>query len=571
MKLIETYADLVVAIQVMGMPKCIEVDTETSGLHFIEHELKLLQIGYGRGKNIIVIDVRKVGLKNVSRCTRKIFESKDVVKIFQHALFDLCFIYQHLGIKVTNIYDTKLAEQVLLGDQTISSSLKEILDRYELAKLDKSLQISFVTYDTPTYTKEQIKYAADDVRYLEKLMIKQLAKATKDDQVIIALENQVVEIVASMRYTGIHFDKARWIEIAEENEKKYNKLLTSMPKEVANWGSTQQVKKYFKECGIVIPSYSDLPELSITIKDKTFKKFVTLRAAYQDVKLYGKKWLEVTLIKKVPVQKANTVHDGKVHCDFRQILETGRLATTHPNLQNLKSDGIHRSCFHAGPGKTFVIADYKGQEIAAAAVASGETRWINAIEKGENIHDNTASSIYGNNYTKEQREMAKRINFAVLYGAGSGTISKNLLISRAAAMDLISKWRKALPTLSAHLKEQAKVAEWDKESCSLYGRRRSLKNTKRIYTVSQNNPIQSTGADMIKVAMVYLDEHFKAKKIGGRVALCIHDEIIVEVDKKYAESFKLVMKKLMENAAEEVLGRKLVTTTPYVTDTWKKY
>ena len=555
--------------EVKLLPAIIQVDSETTGLHFIENEMLLLQIGYGNVQ--LVIDVRAIGAKVVGEACRRIFESVKVLKIFQHALFDLCFIERHMGVAINNVYDTKLAEQVLQGANKVSSSLKDILARYGLRDMDKSTRMQFVNFNQPKFTKQMIKYAADDVRYLEKVRKLQLAAASETDKRIIDLENQVVLVLAKMRYHGICFDEDMWLGIAAENEKKYNVLLRKMPKDVANWGSEKQVKKYFAAKDINIKSYADLPEMQQSVKDKTFQKFIELRSHYQDVKLYGAGWLTTTLIKKAPIQTAHTVHAGRVHTNFNQILETGRIASIQPNLMQLKKTGEHRACFSAAPGKVLVIADYSNQEIATAAALSGEVRWINAIKEGGSIHDTTAAQLFGATYTKQQRELAKRINFAILYGAGAAKIAKNLLIPENMARDLIRRWKRALPILSGFFSNQARMAEVTKESVSMYGRRRSLVNTHNRYTVSQNNPIQSSGADMMKLALVQIDQQFAANpQLGGRAVLSIHDEIICEVDAKQGKVAAKMIKMCMESAAEEVLGMRLITTTPVLSKIWKK-
>lgn len=571
---ITEFKQAVAALKEIESCSVIQVDSETTGLHFLDNELLLVQVG--TKKNQHIFDVRKLGKGPLGDLLRPTFENRSVVKIIQNALFDVVFFRQHLQCHVHNIFDTKLAETVLTcgmanDDGTrLSTSLLDTLNRYGLASLEKETVKEFIASDNPVITKDMIKYAAKDVMHLEKLMNKQLDSATEKDLRIINLENSVVEITADMRFQGICFDEKEWRRIAVENEKLFKKQLAKMPNDVDNWNSNTQVKKYFaNEHDIVIDSYQDLDQMRLTEKNKIFQEFCKLRDLYQNVKLYGENWLTVELNNRAPIQVSNTVHNGRVHGGFNQIVETGRYSSVQPNLQQLPALGLHRTCFHADKGTMFVISDYTGQEIATAAVASGEYRWIYAIQDGLSIHDLMSKQIYGPKYTEKQRLLIKKVNFAILYGSGKSTIARNLLISYKEAEELIRKWKAAVPILRNWLYQEVKKAESTKMSYSLYGRKRHLNQFKNTYTVGQNNPIQSTGADMLKLAMVMIQAFFR--KVGwGRIVLCIHDEIITEVPTHAAKAFAPKMKAIMEDAANQVLGMTLISTEPYIATRWEK-
>lgn len=554
------------------LPAVIQVDSETTGLHFIENDLLIVQIGFGG--NQYLFDVRKIGKQDLAKLINPVLASEKTLKIIQNALFDVVFFMHHFGSTVRNIYDTELAESVLTCGQTdmegkkISASLKDTLERRGIAKLNKEIVMQFIS-DNPEITDEMLEYAADDVKYLEKLMNAQLKEATKEDRKIIDLENKVVEVTAQMRFHGIAFDEKAWLKLARENKALFDAQLKKMPKDVNNWNSPTQVKEYFGKKGIRIDSYADLDVMRMEVKNKTFQEFCNLRDLYQNVKLFGENWLTVELNNRAPIQTAKTVQNGRVHGNFHQIMDTGRYSSVQPNLQQLPASGDHRKCFLADPGHSFVIADYTGQEIATAAVASGEYRWIHTIQDGGNIHDLMTEKIFGPGYTKEQRNLIKRINFAILYGSGASTIARNMLIPASEAASLIRKWKAEVPILRQWLFKQYETAERTRMSYSLYGRKRFLGAFKNAYTVGQNNPIQATGADMIKVALVKLHEYFQ--EVGwGTVILCIHDEIITQVPKARAAKFIPVMKKLMEEAAADVLDMEIVTTEPYIAQRWEK-
>lgn len=549
--------------------KFVAIDIETTGL-YPGPGAKIFCIAINDGTNITVIE-KPVQIK-------AILEDKKITKVIHNAGFDCFWLRRVAGIKVSNIWDTRLMEQILLGEnlprsngdeelkRALSSSLLYTLERYGLAKLEnKSLGAAFATRDiNKPLTAEEREYVKNDVKYLLQLQAMQEYRLVKLDLMRVAnLENSLVEVVVEMRNRGIGFDPIIWRQIARENEGKYNSILKRMPPEVSNWGSPAQAKKYFTSRGIPIETLTGIEEFADKYNDAVLNQFIELRSIYKSATAYGTAWLEDDV-------KGKTVDpDGRVRADFEQILNTGRFSCSRPNLQQLPRDGNHRSAFVPAPGKVFVIGDFSSQELGIMAAASEEEIWIKAMLRREDIHSLTASLLYPKEWVegKEKgcefpkkckckehnrvRMNAKVMNFAIAYGAGPQKIAKNLKLSERDASRLLFRYKRVVPKLTRWLEKNSRDTARTRFSYSAdpFRRRRVLRDPEEwmLRNIGKNNPVQACGANMIKLAMVSLSENTP-------IVLTIHDELVIEVDKKQAKKAALELKMIMEKAAGYCTG-----------------
>lgn len=559
------------------MSKFIAVDIETTSLHPELPGSKIWCIAVNDGKKVVV----HTNPENV----RKVLEDKKVTKVIHNAAFDCYWLAYLHGINVTNIWDTRLMEQVIIGDNLprsekdeqrrieLSSSLKYTLKRYGLADLSKTLGISFTTRGNGPLTKEELEYVKDDVSYLLQLQALQEYRLTKLDLMRIAnLENMVVERVVQMRMRGVGLDKRLWLEIARQNELEQAGILKTMPPQVSNWNSPAQIKKYFAARGVYIDSLTNIDDIFKNTGDPELGKLISLRKYQKLVSTYGASWLEDS-------EKINTVDtDGKVRALFEQIVNTGRFACNHPNMQQLPRGTRHKEAFVPSKGNVFIIGDFAGQELGIMAAASREELWIKAMLRDEDVHSLTASLIYGAEWKfaeekgcafpkkcschdhKKMRENAKTINFAIAYGAGPGKIGKNLGLSQRDAIRLLDKYKKVVPRLIRWLNTNAKHSIKTRTSFSAdpYKRRRTLRDPEEwmLANIGKNNPVQACGANMIKLAMVSTELP---------IVMVIHDEIIVEVKKSEAKKACAELKQVMEKAAAYCTGIPgLIKVTPQI-------
>ena len=258
---------------------------------------------------------------------------------------------------------------------------------------------------------------------------------------------------------------------------------------------------------------------------------------------------------------------GVIHTSFNQtVTATGRLSSTEPNLQNIpirtETGRQLRRFFIAGSSdRTLVDADYSQIELRILAAISGDQTMINAFENGTDIHTLTASQVFGvpvENVTKEMRKRAKAVNFGIVYGIGSYSLSQDIGVSVKAAGQYIDSYLSKYPAVNEYLENIKKQAKRDGYVKTLFGRRRyipelfSAKKNEQAFgeRVAMNSPIQGTAADIIKIAMVNTNRALKESGLPAKLILQVHDELIVETDKSRVDEVKALLVSEMENAVK---------------------
>ena len=258
--------------------------------------------------------------------------------------------------------------------------------------------------------------------------------------------------------------------------------------------------------------------------------------------------------------------DGRIRTSFMQcVAATGRISSVEPNLQNIPvrtPEGREiRKAFVPSPGNILVGADYSQIELRLLAHISGDEGFIDAFNKGEDIHARTAAEVFHvplGSVSKEQRSAAKAVNFGIVYGISDFGLARNLGISVATASGYIKRYFERYPMVQAYLKNSVAAAKEQGYAETLFGRRRPLPElSSSNYNVRQfgervamNMPIQGTAADIIKIAMIRVDRALKEGGYRARLVLQIHDELIVDAPKEEAKDVMRLMETCMEQVAD---------------------
>ncbi len=258
--------------------------------------------------------------------------------------------------------------------------------------------------------------------------------------------------------------------------------------------------------------------------------------------------------------------DNRIHGRFHQtIAATGRISSTDPNLQNIpirmELGRQIRKVFIPEEGYVFLDADYSQIELRVLAHMSGDERLINAYREAKDIHRITASEVFHipfDEVTPFQRSSAKAVNFGIVYGISSFGLGQDLGITRKEAERYIGKYFETYPKVKEYLDCLVKDAKEKGYSATLFGRRRpipELANSNFMTRsfgerVAMNAPIQGTAADIIKIAMIRVNEKLKAEKFRSRLILQVHDELLVEAHKDEVGQVAKIMVEEMQGAAE---------------------
>ena len=258
--------------------------------------------------------------------------------------------------------------------------------------------------------------------------------------------------------------------------------------------------------------------------------------------------------------------DGRIHSTFNQtITATGRISSTEPNLQNspirMELGRLIRKVFIPKEGCVFVDADYSQIELRVLAHISGDETLIQAYREAKDIHRITASQVFHipfDQVTDLQRRNAKAVNFGIVYGISSFGLSQDLSITRKEASEYIAQYFVTYPKIKEFLDRTVEEAKREGYVSTMFGRRRPVPELRssnfmqRSFgeRVAMNAPIQGTAADIIKIAMVRVNERLKAEKLKSRLILQIHDELLIEAAIDELDEVKRILSQEMQGAAE---------------------
>ena len=258
--------------------------------------------------------------------------------------------------------------------------------------------------------------------------------------------------------------------------------------------------------------------------------------------------------------------DGRVHTTFNQALtSTGRLSSSNPNLQNIPirtPDGqpLRRAFVPGDEGSVIMSADYSQIELRLMAHLSGDEHLKEAFRQGLDIHKATASKIFGvplQEVSAEQRRVAKTANFGIIYGISAFGLSQNLGCSRSEAASIIEDYFASFPTIRDFIDSTLRSARQNGYVQTIFARRRYIPDINStnaaLRSVAERNavnaPVQGSAADIIKLAMIGVDEALKQQGLKSFMVLQIHDELLLEVRREEIEAVRTLLREKMEGAA----------------------
>lgn len=258
--------------------------------------------------------------------------------------------------------------------------------------------------------------------------------------------------------------------------------------------------------------------------------------------------------------------DGRIHSSFNQTeTRTGRISSTEPNLQNIpvrtELGRELRRFFVAKPGCILIDADYSQIELRVLAHVAKDENMIAAFQSGEDIHRATAAQVFHmpeSMVTPLMRSRAKAVNFGIVYGIGAFSLSKQLHITRREAEDYIEAYLHHYSGIDSYMNRVVEEAKEKGYAETMFGRRRYLPELSssnfnlRAFgeRVARNMPIQGAAADIIKLAMVHVEQRLQKEKLAARLILQVHDELIVEAPEAEAEQAASLLQQEMENAVQ---------------------
>lgn len=377
------------------------------------------------------------------------------------------------------------------------------------------------------------------------------------------MELPLIYVLYDMETAGIKVDKS----VLEDYRDRYGDELDTLTNEIYKYaGESFNINSPKQLTGILFDK--------LGLRSK--KKNKTGLSVNIDVltKLYDEHPIIPLIIRYRSVSKLQSTYvlglekeiaaDGRIHTDYKQtVTNTGRLSSTEPNLQNIPtrtSEGKEiRRAFVADRGKVLLSADYSQIELRLMAHMSGDENLIKAYNESRDIHTSTAAEIYGVNpddVTANMRRDAKAVNFGIIYGISDFGLANNLAISNKQAKAYIAKYFETYPKVRKFMDGLVKTAEEKGYVSTMYGRIRIMSELKSAsYTVREfgkraamNFPLQGTAADIIKMAMIKVNEALKST--SSKLLLQVHDELIVEAAESEAGKIEKILVDCMENTVK---------------------
>ena len=378
------------------------------------------------------------------------------------------------------------------------------------------------------------------------------------------IELKLALILANMEKEGILVDKDYLDKLESEIKLKLKDLeykIYTISEEEFNISSPKQLGVIlFEKLNIPYPKKSKNSNYStdkeVLDKIRMFNPIVSLVEEYRMLSKLNSNY--------VVGLKEQVMSDNKIHTIYNQCLtRTGRLSSKDPNLQNIPNHDEYgrliRKCFISKDGYSFLSSDYSQIELRLFAEFSNVDSLKEAFIHNEDVHRFTAAKIFNkelNEVTKEERSKAKAVNFGIIYGISSFGLANDLSINLNDAKDFIDKYMEKFNGIIEYMKKEVEEAKKLGYVKTIMNRKRPIDEIKSTnYMIRMqgermalNTPIQGSGSDILKKAMIDIDSEFKNKNIKSKMLLQIHDELVFEVKEEELELVKIIVKEKMENA-----------------------
>ena len=562
--------DLDKLIKDLNTKGIISVDTETSSLNPQEAELIGISVSYAPNKSFYI----PVGHKK-NKCLSKdlvikkmkpILEDPSIKKVGQNIKYDY-IIFKKSGIELTSIEDTMLLSYTLdagnnrhnmdtlselhLGHKTIS--YKDLVGTGK-----KQLKFSEVDLDKAT------EYAAEDADITLRLyqILSERVEKEKLNKIYEIFEKPMIKILSKLETCGVKVDD-NYLKVLS---KKFEARLIKIEKEIYKISGKEFNIGSPKQLGEII--YNDL---KIAKLKKTKKgSLATSAKILEDLALTGHRfpnlvleWRQVSKLKSTytdALQEHINKDTNRVHTSFLlAATNTGRLASSDPNLQNIPIktfDGKEiRKAFVAEKDNILISADYNQIEMRILADMADVKELKKAFKENQDIHNLTASQVFNlpiNKVSEDQRRKAKAINFGIIYGITQYGLAKQISVSNDDAQQFINSYFKKFPEIKDYMQTTVKICRKQGFVTNIFGRRIHLRgiNDKNFSVRSFqeraaiNAPIQGSAADIIRLAMIKIDNTLGQNKMA-KMLLQIHDELIFECSRKDENKVKKLIKDAM--------------------------
>jgi DNA polymerase-1 len=515
---------------------------------------------------------QQISLETALEKLKPILESTSLLKVGQHIKYDKNVLANY-GVELKGIaFDTMLESYVfnsVAGRHDMDSLALRYLDHQTVHFEDiagkGAKQLTFNQIDLA----QASEYAAEDADItlrLHQTIWPQINSVESLKHVLKDVEIPLIDVLAKMERTGVLIDSQ---QLLQQSQQLASRIMTlekeahDLAGQEFNLASTKQLQEILFT-KLEIPVLKKTPKGAPSTSEEVLQE---LALTYPLPKLLmeyrGLTKLKNTYTDKLP-QMINQ-RTGRIHTSYHQaVAATGRLSSTDPNLQNIPirtEEGRRvRKAFVAESGYKVVAADYSQIELRIMADLSEDDGLLNAFSKGEDIHRATASEVFStplDQVTTDQRRSAKAINFGLIYGMSAFGLSRQLNIPRNESQHYMDTYFERYPGVMQYMQDTRENAKQNGYVETIFGRRlylpeindRNGMRRKGAERAAINAPMQGTAADIIKKAMIAVDQWIETVPAGSiRMIMQVHDELVFEIKEEHIEAYTQKIADLMENA-----------------------
>jgi len=567
-------------LETLSTAELFAFDTETTSLNYMEAELVGVSFAVEPGKAAYVPVAHdymgapeQISREVLLTKLKPLLESDQHKKVGQHLKYDMNVLARY-GIELQGIAFDTMLESYVLNSTATRHDMDSLADRYLGVKTIKFEEIAGKGKKQLTFNQIEMEqaapYAAEDADItlrLHQAIDAQLSKEQTLSNVFQEIEKPLIPVLSRIERNGALVDAAmlgeQSIELAARMVELEREAYDLAGKEF-NLASPKQLQQILFE-ELDIPVIKKTPKGAPSTAEDVLQE---LALEYPLPKLIlehrSLSKLKSTYTDKLPLMI--NPETGRIHTSYHQaVTATGRLSSTDPNLQNIPvrtQEGRRiRHAFVAPEGYKIVAADYSQIELRIMAHLSQDKGLLDAFSKGEDIHRATAAEVFKvglDEVSADQRRSAKAINFGLIYGMSAFGLAKQLGIARKDAAQYIEHYFETYPGVQHYMDDIRTKAQEEGYVETLFGRRLYLpeikaKNAMRRQAAERtaiNAPMQGTAADIIKRAMVAVDQWLPKSEFDVRMIMQVHDELVFEVREDQVDQFITEVKAQMASAAE---------------------
>lgn len=562
-------------VKYLNLQSLICFDTETTSVNALESELVGMSFAYRPYEAFYIpFPAEREAALTILEDFREVFENENIAKTAQNIKYDM-LVLNNYGITIKGqLHDTMLAHYLLEPEKRHSMDLlANVYLNYEPIKIDTLIgkkggkQGNMRDVALP----EIAEYAAEDADITLQLhhkIIPGLLSGYASD-LYKTVEMPLVNVLVKMESEGVKVDMAALKEMSgllESDMKVLEEMVYADAGERFNLNSPKQLGEILFE------------KMKLTDKPKKTKtgQYATGEDILSDLEVHheiARKILDYRELQKLKSTYVDTLPElinpktGRIHTSYNQaVTATGRLSSTNPNLQNIpirtaRGREIRKAFIPADSDSLILSADYSQIELRIMAAFSKDETMLNAFEHSQDIHASTASKVFKiplEEVTSDMRRKAKMVNFGIIYGISAFGLAQRLGIARGEAASIIQAYFEEFPAVKTYMDGVINHAREHEYVETILGRRRYLPDinsrnqTNRGFAERNaiNAPIQGSAADMIKLAMIKVQQFIESEKLRSRMILQVHDELVFDVHKSEVELLSTKVDELMRTAIE---------------------